>query len=221
MLRDLDQRADLGWCRHHRRGVRQGRWFGPLRRIRVTPAPPARLGEHRREARVDLVHRSRRRAAGLMSAIEVGERLRCHLRDDHPARASGGCSLRTPSCSRGPGGASGPCASVRRSSRRTDRPTTLAHRCASPCSPRSAVRRGRSWRPAGCPGTSAHLTPAAEARLAARLDDQFPQARRAFTHARTTSQLSHRTEPIDHVGWMLDFPGQGAVDGSADRHRTW
>ncbi len=69
----------------NRRRVRTRRRLGPLRRVQVAPPPPTRLREHRREARRDLVHGPQREAASLMCAIEIGERLRRHLRDRHPS----------------------------------------------------------------------------------------------------------------------------------------
>ena len=59
LLGRVDQRPHLVRCRHDGRGVRDRRRLGPLRRVRVPPAPSARLREHRREAGVDLVDAAR------------------------------------------------------------------------------------------------------------------------------------------------------------------
>ena len=89
LLGRVDQRTHLLRRRHDRRRVRDRRRLGPLRRVRLAPAPSARLREHRREAGVDLVHAARRQATVLVGTVEVGERLRRHLRHRPSGRASG------------------------------------------------------------------------------------------------------------------------------------
>ena len=134
-------------------GVRDRRRVGPLRRVGVPPAPPAGLGEHRREAGVDLVDAARRQAAVLVGAVEVGEHLRRHLRSPAWCRARPGCCGGRPARSRGWCSASGPCGAARRSSRRTARRPWRRCRCGGPCPPRRAARPGPSSRRAGCRGT--------------------------------------------------------------------
>jgi hypothetical protein len=117
---------------------RQRRWLGPLGRVGVPPAPSARLSEHRRRTRTDLVGAARRQPPSLMSPVEVGEHLRGDLAHTRRCRASGGCCARTPVRSRRRCSASGPCDEAQRSIRRT-----AARRSA----PRPRRPFAHGWRP--------------------------------------------------------------------------
>ena len=149
----LDQPAHLVRCRHDRCDVRDRRRLGPLRRVGVAPAPPARLGEHRRDARVDLVHAARRQATRLVGPVQIGEHLRGHLRHGDLAERRARCCARRPARSRRRCSASGPCGAARRSTPRRARRRWPPSRCGGPCRPRRAARPGPSWRRAGCRGT--------------------------------------------------------------------
>ena len=83
LLGGIDQGAHFFWSGHHRRDVRDRRWFGPLRRVRVAPSPSTRLREHRRETAMNVMDAACRQPAPLVLAVKIGERLGRHLGHRH------------------------------------------------------------------------------------------------------------------------------------------